>query len=99
MSDEITRKLAAQVAAHALWAQTSDRAAQTSAARDAMQRRFEDEVDPTRSLPEDERIRRAKHARSAHMSRLALKRHRAVQDIARATEALNAADAEIQETA
>lgn len=99
MSDPTTRKLAAQVAAHALWAGTTDRAAQTSAARDAMQRRFEDEVDPTRSLPEDERIRRAKHARSAHMSRLALTRHRNNRIAAEATALADAADTEIQETA
>ena len=99
MSDETTRRLAAQVAAHESWANTSDRAARTAKARAALQARFENEVDPHRLLDAEERARRVQHARSAHMSRLALKRHQAVRDITRATEALNAADAEIQETA
>lgn len=98
MSDPTTRKLAAQVAAHALWAQTSDRAAQTSAARNAMQKRFEQEVDPDGLLDLDERIRRAKHARSAHMSRLALTRHRNNRIAAEATALADAADTELKET-
>lgn len=99
MSDPTTRRLAAQVAAHESWASTSDRAARTAKARAALQARFENEVDPHRLLDAEERARRVQHARSAHYARLALKRHQAVQDITRATEALNAADTEIQETA
>ena len=99
MSDETTRRLAAQVAAHESWANTSDRAARTAKARAALQARFENEVDPHRLLDAEERARRVEHAKSAHYARLALKRHQAVRDITRATEALNAADAEIQETA
>lgn len=98
MSDPTTRSLAAQVAAHESWARTPDRAARTARARAALQARFEDEVDPNRELDPEERERRVQHARSAHYARLALKRHQAVRDIARATEALTAADAEIQET-
>lgn len=45
----------------------------TRAARDAFLRRFENEVDPRRELPEAERTRRALAARKAHMSRLALR--------------------------
>jgi hypothetical protein len=37
-------------------------------------RKFEDQVDPERALPEDERNRRAEHALKAHMASLALKR-------------------------
>ncbi|MGP5697310.1 hypothetical protein [Brachybacterium alimentarium] len=98
MSDPTTRKLAAQVAAHTSWAGTSDRAARTAAARDALAARFETEVDPHKVLDPEERARRAGHARSAYYARLALKRHQAVRDITRATEALNAADTEIQES-
>lgn len=40
---------------------------------DAFLRRFEDEVDPMRTLPPEERSRRALAARRLHMSRLALR--------------------------
>ncbi|MDP9364133.1 MAG: hypothetical protein M3Q10_07900 [Chloroflexota bacterium] len=43
----------------------------TAPARAAFLARFEREVDPTGSLPEEERRRRAEHARKAHFSRLA----------------------------
>ena len=42
-------------------------------AREAFDRRFLDEVDPDRTLPEDERNRRATYARKAYYARLALK--------------------------
>ena len=58
MSDETTRRLAAQVAAHESWASTSDRAARTAKARAALQARFENEVDPHRVLDPEERARR-----------------------------------------
>ena len=44
----------------------------TASAREAFEKRFLDQVDKDRVLPEAERNRRAKHARSAHFSRLAL---------------------------
>lgn len=40
---------------------------------DAFLRRFEDQVDPARVLPPEERAKRALAARRVHMSRLALK--------------------------
>jgi hypothetical protein len=46
---------------------------QTAAARGAFLQRFIDEVDPDRSLPEDERLRRADAARRAYFTKLALK--------------------------
>lgn len=49
-----------------------DRRDQTSSARAAFLRRFLEEVDPERVLPEDERERRAESARKAHMARLSL---------------------------
>jgi hypothetical protein len=69
----IERKLQAQAAVHQSWANTPDRTARTAAARRAADRRFEDQVDPERTLPPSERARRAEHARKAHMYSLALK--------------------------
>jgi hypothetical protein len=43
----------------------------TAAAREAFHRRFVDEVDPDRRLPEGERRRRAAAARKAYFTRLA----------------------------
>jgi hypothetical protein len=67
------RRLAAQIAAHESWASTPDRSARTAPARDALMRKFEDQVDPDRTLAPDERARRGEHARKAYFQRLALK--------------------------
>ncbi|GAA0986894.1 hypothetical protein ENKNEFLB_01939 [Nocardioides aquaticus] len=67
------RFLIASIAANSRWAQETDRAAATRPARDAFERRFLDEVDPDRSLPDGERARRAENARKAYFHRLALK--------------------------
>jgi hypothetical protein len=67
------RALRARTAAHASWAKTKDPAARTRNGAQAAFRRFEDEVDPERELPEDERYRRAKSAQRAHMSAIAQK--------------------------
>ena len=45
----------------------------TAKARESFLARFEDEVDPDRRLPADERLRRAEHARKAYFTQLALK--------------------------
>lgn len=77
MPDTLTpeqRTLRARAAVHASWANTEDRTARTAPARKAFMRRFEDQVDPDRLLPEAERQRRAKHAMRSHMASLALKR-------------------------
>jgi hypothetical protein len=65
------RSLRARTAAHDSWAQTSDPAARTAAARQAFLSRFERQVDPDGVLDPAERARRAEHARKAHFSRLA----------------------------
>ncbi len=70
------RRLQARLAAHARWAQTGDRAAQTARARAGFMARFEREVDPDNSLAPDERARRAENAMRAHMLRLRLARSR-----------------------
>lgn len=66
------RVLRARIAAYSLHAMHDARET-TAAARAAFLRRFEDEVDPDRVLPESERLRRADSARRAHFARLALK--------------------------
>jgi hypothetical protein len=42
--------------------------------------RFEDEVDPDRTLPSDERVRRADQAKKAYFTRLALRSAQARRD-------------------
>lgn len=66
------RTLRAKIAAHTSWANTTDRAARTAAARKAAHDRFARQVDPEGVLPPDERARRADSARRAHFSRLAM---------------------------
>lgn len=75
--DAVDRRMRAKLAAHARWAQTGDRVSQTQPARDAFMRRFEDQVDPDRTLPTAERARRAESAMKAHMTSLAIKARRA----------------------
>ncbi len=67
------RTLRARVAAHSLHS-THDPRETTAAGRAAFLAKFEREVDPERTLPEDERMRRAEQALQAHMTRLALRR-------------------------
>jgi len=69
--DQAKRRAAAKVAAHTRWAHEDDRRAATQAARDGLQRRFEDEVDPHRQLDPVERARRVESAKRAHFTRLA----------------------------
>ncbi|MCU4186622.1 hypothetical protein K6U06_19815 [Acidiferrimicrobium sp. IK] len=66
------RTLRARLAAHTLHSQRDPRET-TAAARQARWDRYLDQVDPDRQLSETERTRRAKAARSADMTRLALK--------------------------
>lgn len=63
------RVLHAKMAAHILHAKGGTN---TGPARAKFDQRFEDEVDPERALPEDERLRRAAHARKAYFTRLSL---------------------------
>jgi hypothetical protein len=58
--------------AHVSWARTADRTARTEPGRKGFLARFEREADPDGVLPEDERARRAEHARKAYMQQLAL---------------------------
>ncbi|HEY0640126.1 MAG TPA: hypothetical protein VGD67_21035 [Pseudonocardiaceae bacterium] len=67
------RSLRARLAAHVSWANTTDRAARTAAARRAAHDRFDRQVDPDGVLPPEERARRAANARKAYYLRLALR--------------------------
>lgn len=73
METPATRSLHARIAAHSSWAACPDRTARTAPARDAMRRKFEDQVDPDRLLSEKDRALRAESARRAHYLSLALK--------------------------
>jgi len=68
----VERYLSASIAAHTRWAMEPDRAAATIPARDAFAARFENEVDPNRTLTPVERARRAESARKAYFTRLGL---------------------------
>jgi hypothetical protein len=67
------RSLRARIAAHTSWANTTDRAGRTAAARKAAWDRFDRQVDPDGVLPPEERARRAAHARKAYFTGLALR--------------------------
>lgn len=66
------RQLWARMAAHVLHSRV-DSTSHTQPARRAFLARFEDQVDPHRSLEPEERRRRAEHAKRAHMQALAMK--------------------------
>jgi len=57
----LERSLKARAAAHAKWSRT-DAKEGSAAARRAFRTRFENQVDPGRTLPPGERARRADHA-------------------------------------
>ena len=86
------RALRARLAVHTRWSRTSDSTASTAVARAAFDRRFEDEVDPQRELPEPERVRRAEAARRAHFARLTLKSVTARRKAREVREAVSRAD-------
>lgn len=73
VSKQAERVLRARMAAHASWAVTDDREARTRKAREAFEKRFENQVDPDGVLPPGERARRAEHAKKAHFLRMAYK--------------------------
>lgn len=64
------RRAIAKVAANTRWAQEGDRRAATQAARDAMERKFEDQVDPDRVLDPVDRAKRVKNAKAAYYGRI-----------------------------
>lgn len=65
------RRRRARIAAHASWANTTDRSARTRSGTSAFLAQFEKQVDPDGVLTPDERAHRAYHARMAYMLALA----------------------------
>jgi hypothetical protein len=65
------RRRRARIAAHASWANTTDRAARTSPGTAAFLTRFERQVDPDGVLPAESRALMARNARIAYMLQLA----------------------------
>jgi hypothetical protein len=65
------RQLAGRIGAYLMHSRNDTRST-TAAGRAAFLARFEEQVDPDRQLPEDERARRAIAVRKAYFSRLAL---------------------------
>lgn len=65
------RRYRARLAAHASWANASDRKARTAAGTAAFLERFERQVDPEGALPAEVRQQMAVHARTTYMLRLA----------------------------
>jgi hypothetical protein len=91
------RSILGRIGAHESWARTQDRSARTAPARAAFDARFEQQVDPDGVLSQDERARRADHARRAHFQRLALKSAVARRKAAGLNSVADAADAEMAE--
>jgi hypothetical protein len=67
------RQTRSRQASHTSWANTADRTARTAPGRQGMLRKFEDQVDPDRTLPADERAKRAESARKAFYTQLSAK--------------------------
>jgi hypothetical protein len=85
-STPAVRKATAAIAANTRWAKETNRTAATAPARAALERRFEDEVDPERILDPVERAKRVRNARAAFHARVrlaALKAQRAVAEAER----------------
>jgi len=71
------RSRRARIAAHASWANSTDRAGRTAPATIAFLARFERQVDPLGVLDPEIRARMASHARRAYMLQLAERSARA----------------------
>jgi hypothetical protein len=71
--EDTYRSMVARLGAESKWMRCEDRTKATEPARQALQRKFEREVDPDGELPPDELAIRAEHARKAYYARLALK--------------------------
>jgi hypothetical protein len=57
---------------HKSWANTVDRTARTAPGRAGLLRKFEDQVDPDRTLTPEDRAKRAESARKAYYTRLSM---------------------------
>jgi hypothetical protein len=91
--------LAGTIGAYTKWAKCDDPSAATAPGRKAFLDRFENEVDPNRTLPAEERARRATAARKAYFARLALKSAQARRRAKNAAAEADAAEAELADHA
>ena len=66
------RALRASIAAHAMWANTTDYSARTAKARKAALDRFERLADPDGTMDPIARARKAEHLRQVHYKRMTL---------------------------
>lgn len=89
------RVLIARLAAFERWKNVDNRSTATAPARQALNARFEREVDPDGKLDPVERARRAGLARKAYFTRLALKSAQARRARRTAEEIESSVDAEI----
>lgn len=71
------RSTAGQIAALTRWSRVDDRAEATKPAREGLRRKFEQQVDPDRTLPVAEREYRVNQLMKAHMLRMTLAAKRA----------------------
>ena len=71
--DPRRRALIGRMAAHRRWAFEPDRKAATAPARAGMDKHFEDQVDPDRTLTPGERAKRVANLKSAYFSEIGLK--------------------------
>ncbi|WP_106819120.1 hypothetical protein [Janibacter massiliensis] len=87
-NDDTGRRLAASIAAHTSWANTTDRSGRTAPARRALEEKFLAEAggDP----------KRAEHLRRAYFQRLALKSAQSRRRAREAIAAAQAAEAELE---
>lgn len=76
--DPKARTLRGRIGAHTAHSRNAGLAI-TAKARKTFLDQFETQVDPAGELTPEERSRRAQHALSAHMARLALERHQAAR--------------------
>jgi hypothetical protein len=65
------RRTRSRQASYTSWANTADRTARTEPGRRGMYKKFEDQVDPDRTLAPAERAKRVESARKAYFTRLA----------------------------
>jgi hypothetical protein len=70
------RAMRARIAANTRWSRENPKA-NAERGQAGLLAKFEDKVDPDRTLPEAERTRRAEAARRAHMQRLAFQSSKA----------------------
>ena len=98
MPDSLTtseRRLLGSSAANTRWAHETNRTAATQPARDALMRKFEEQVDPDGTLATQERAKRAENAKRAHFQRLAFKSAISRRKSRELTEAAQVAEAEL----